>query len=284
MGFWKQPYPYFHKGKDMLRTGGLIFLTGFTVEYLMEPFQRNYSEHLYSYEIISLAHIGVATVVYFAYFLIINPFVKDEEWTRLSELKVVFVMLFFIGAGEFFIRFVIYKPQAGIGMPQFGEEVLHTYMVGSLLFFVISTINFQWTNRHNQAMAGRFIPDNRSVQDEKHESIAIKAGVTADDFDVIPSDILCIRSDGNYLEFFLKNGEVPEKLLKRLTLQSAGEQLSEFPYIIKTHRAFLVNTSHLKGVTGNAQGYQLALNGLDFTVPVSRTHIHAFNQKVSRQV
>lgn len=268
----------------MLRTGGLIFLVGFLVEYLMEPFQRDYNEHLYSYEIISLAHIGVAAVTYFVYFLIINPFVKEEEWTRMGEMKVILIMLFFIGAGEFLIRFIIYKPHAGIGILQFSEEVLHAYMIGSLLFFVISTINFQWTNRHNQAMAGRFVPDDLSDQNKNHDNISIRAGVAGDDFDVIPSEILCIRSDGNYLEFFIKNGEIPEKLLKRLTLQSAGEQLNEFPYIVKTHRAFLVNTQHLKGVTGNAQGYQLTLNGLDFTVPVSRTHIHAFNQQVNRRV
>ncbi|MEQ9403476.1 MAG: LytTR family DNA-binding domain-containing protein [Cyclobacteriaceae bacterium] len=268
----------------MLRTGGLIFLVGFLVEYLMEPFQRDYNEHVYSYEIISLAHIGVAVAIYFLYFLIINPFVKEEEWTRMKELKVIFVMLFFIGVGEFFIRFIIYKPLAGIGMHQFGEEVLHAYMMGSLLFFVISTINLQWTNRHNQAMAGRFVPDDHSDWNENQERISIKAGVAGDDFDVIPSEILYVRSDGNYLEFFVKNGEVPEKLLKRLTLQSAGEQLNEFPYIVKTHRAYLVNTQHLKGVTGNAQGYQLALNGLDFKVPVSRTHIHAFNHLMNRRV
>jgi DNA-binding LytR/AlgR family response regulator len=110
--------------------------------------------------------------------------------------------------------------------------------------------------------------------------LLLKAGIVSDNFEINPSHIICIKSDGNYLEFFVKDNDGFKKHLKRMTLQSAIDQLRSELYIVKTHRAFLVNTQHLKNVEGNAQGYQLTLYHLDFKVPVSRTHLNSFNRLV----
>ena len=275
VSYLDNPYPYFHRGKELTNTALLLFLIGFSLLYLLEPFERDYNQHLYSYVIICAAHSGVALVVYLAYFSILNLFVEEDDWNLRKELFAVAGLLFFIGSGEFFVRYFIYTPDSSLGVPQYFEELLHAFLVGPLIIFIIAMVKIIRLSKKNKEVAGQFSLAIQKPQDAG--KIQLKAGVETDNFDVAPSDILCIKSDGNYLEFFVKGEDEYQKLLKRMTLQSALDQLGDFPFIFKTHRAYLVNLLHLEEVNGNAQGYQLKVQNLDFTIPVSRANINEFN-------
>lgn len=280
MEFLKEPYPYLHKGRDLVRTTGLIIILGFLFEYLLEPFERTPSEHLFSYWIICMIHAGLAAAIYFVYYLAITPFVNEDDWKVSKEIRALAVLIFFIGTGEFLVREVIYDNPYNVSWRYFFEEVRNAYLVGSVLLFIIIVLNYNRYNRRNQARASSL--DTTQVQSSTDsKSVEMQASIASDHFTLVPSEVLCIRSDGNYLEFFLQDDAGSKKVLKRLTLQSASEQLSEFPFIVKTHRAFLVNIHQLQNVTGNAQGYQLAIKDLDFAVPVSRAHIQAFDEVIS---
>ncbi len=73
------------------------------------------------------------------------------------------------------------------------------------------------------------------------------------------------------------------KELKRSSLKNIEEQLIlPAPVAIRTHRTFLVNTKHIIKMTGNAQGYQLYFQNIDFAVPVSRAMIPAFKKAMQQ--
>ena len=279
MDFLKQPYPYFHKGKELLRNGILIMIFAFLFEYLLEPFQQTPSERLFSNLIISLIHAGNGAVIYLILFSIIALFINDDDWKVYKEIIVLAILLLFVGIGGFFVREIIYDNPHNASLKYLVEEIRNTYLVGSILLFIIITINYRIRNHKNQIIADQMNIEFSAGGSDQNK-IEIKANISADHFELIPSQLLCVKSDGNYLEFHIQNGSESQKLLKRLTLQSASQQLAKFPYIIKTHRAFLVNLQQLENVKGNAQGYQLAVKNLDFNIPVSRAHIEAFNRMV----
>ena len=56
--------------------------------------------------------------------------------------------------------------------------------------------------------------------------------------------------------------------------------LSGYPYIVKTHRSFLVNCNYIKEVKGNAKGYQLQIDS--YTIPVSRNLISYFELRLKQ--
>ncbi len=270
-----QPYPFFHKGKELLRNTLLILVIGFCFDYFFEPFNVNRAEHYYAYWVICLAHVGGATAMYFIYSSVVNQFVDEDDWVIGKEVLYSVGLLLLIGVLNFFWREVIYDNPYNVSLHYLLEEIRNTFLAGSLILFVIVSINFNLLRRKNQAQADHFHP----VQQEgvSEALVPIQAAIPSDNFELDPARVLCIRSDGNYVEFYVQEGEQTKKLIKRLTLQRAADQLADFPFIQKTHRAFLVNTRQVKRVDGNAQGYQLTVDQLQFPIPVSRKHMGQFN-------
>ncbi len=275
MDFLKQPYPYFHKGKQLMINVLLIFVLVFFFEYFLQPFERTPAEYRQPFWVIALVHATNPAVVYLLFFWLSSRFVNEDDWKLYKEAGLIAIFFFLAGSGSFAVREIIYDNPNNVSWRYFFEEVRNAYLVGSVLMFMIISINFQRLRKKNERMARQMVLTREEMQN--HPKIQINANVEADHFELAPTDVLCIKSDGNYLEFFLKDQE-PVRLIKRLTLQSAAEQLAEFNFIIKTHRAFLVNVNQVEEVAGNAQGYQLKVRHLDFPIPVSRSHIKAFDR------
>jgi DNA-binding LytR/AlgR family response regulator len=116
---------------------------------------------------------------------------------------------------------------------------------------------------------------------DSDQIIAIKTQVQSENFEINPKELICACAAGNYVEIYTSEAGVMQKSLKRLTLQGLYDQLKDYEYILKTHRAFLINTAYINEVKGNAQGYQLMVDHIDFSVPVSRKHLKSFNEALS---
>ena len=261
-----QPYPFFHKGKELLRNTLLILVIGFCFDYFFEPFNVNRSEHKFAYWAICLIHVGGATTVYFIFSSVINQFVDEDDWTIGREVVYTIGLLLLIGVLNFFWREVSYDNPKNVSVKYFLDEIRNAFLVGTLILFLILSINFNILRRKNQAQADHFHPVKEEATTEAR--VPIQAAIPSDNFEVDPARVLCIRSDGNYVEFYVQEGEQTKKLIKRLTLQRAADQLADFPFM---------NTRQVKRVEGNAQGYQLTVDQLQFPIPVSRKHMGQFN-------
>lgn len=89
-----------------------------------------------------------------------------------------------------------------------------------------------------------------------------------------PREVLCVRSSGNYAEFFLADGRRP---LMRATLASLEEALADAGFV-RTHRSWLVNPAHVVEIAAEGSGdYGLKLTGGD-EVPLSRRYPEALAQ------
>jgi len=275
LGILNQPYPFFHKGTELLRNTLLIFVIGFFFDYFFEPFNVNRAEHHFAYWVICLIHVGGASAAYFVYSSVISHFVDEDDWVLGKEALYALFLLLFIGVLNFFWRDLIYDNPDNFSLHYFIEEIRNTFLSGTLIMLLVITINFNLLRRKNQSQAEYFEP--KKSADNYSKSVSIQAAIPSDNFELDPSHLLCIRSDGNYVEFYVREGEQTKKLIKRLTLQKAADQLADFPFIQKTHRAFMVNTRQVKRMEGNAQGYQLTVDQLHFPIPVSRRHIERFN-------
>ena len=93
---------------------------------------------------------------------------------------------------------------------------------------------------------------------------------------------LYAEAEGNYIKVNYRSagsGKIVQKLL-RLTMKQAEEAMAACPFIIRCHRAFLVNVRQVVKVDGNSQGYRLRLEGCEEEVPVSR----AYSKEVKRLI
>lgn len=89
----------------------------------------------------------------------------------------------------------------------------------------------------------------------------------------IESDkLIAIEANGNYINvYYSENGGSLKRETIRNTLKKTEDSIQTYENFVRCHKSYIVNLSNLKKVSGNAQGYKLEFNYLDFPVPVSRS-------------
>lgn len=90
---------------------------------------------------------------------------------------------------------------------------------------------------------------------------------------LLPGEILCCESDGNYTHIYLQSGE---KLFLTQILKSIEEKLPSDQFY-RVHHSFLVNLNHVREYQKN-DGYLVLINGK--RVPVSRQKKASFLDKL----
>jgi hypothetical protein len=86
--------------------------------------------------------------------------------------------------------------------------------------------------------------------------------------------LLYAEANRNYVRLRGQDGEEKEI---RITLKELEDKLSDYPFIIRCHRSFLVNMDKVNSAEGNAKGYLLHFDTKSETPPVqvSRSYVKA---------
>lgn len=109
----------------------------------------------------------------------------------------------------------------------------------------------------------------------------ILQGDNRDSLAVNPQDIIYVESIANYLNIvYFNDADLCSKRL-RSSLRDVEEALEAFPFMVRTHRAFLVNIHYITQVTGNSAGMKVSLFSCDKVIPVSRSNIGEFKKRIS---
>ena len=154
------------------------------------------------------------------------------------------------------------------------------------IFFLMWNRNLQLTRNLKEAMemnghlSRRISPEVgiASLEDKvfSSEEALVFAGGTKEMLEVKAGDFLYAEAKGNYVKVGYRSDSDKEKKitwrLLRATMKQAEEAVSACPFIIRCHRAFLVNIRMVVKVDGNSQGYKLNLEGCEEEVPVSRAY------------
>src|SRR5690606_7783766 len=202
-----------------------------------------------------------------------------EKWNVGKEIFFVLMFFLLIGIGQFLIRDVIYDNPDNWSWYYLYEEIRNTFLVGTLFAAILIPLNLNYQFYKNQKKALALFPSSVSDDVSVHSSsVFIKTHVKNDDFYLAPDDFIFAQSDGNYMEVYL-NSESVEKMVKRLTVKELEAHLHQFPFIMRTHRSYLVNLKAVETITGNAQGYRLKIKNYNETLPVSRYMISEFNKR-----
>lgn len=159
-------------------------------------------------------------------------------------------------------------------------------LVGTLFTAILVPMNFNRLFRkyHQEALVINASYKKQGLGKELSDHIHIQTQVRIDDFNLEVTKFLYAKAAGNYVEIILKEQGGTTKLLKRITIKELEKQLGPYPWITKTHRAYLVNTRKIYDIKGNAQGYQITFEDSPEKVPVSRGMVADFNQLVKKGV
>lgn len=244
---FNQPYSYSRNFRAAMST--ILFISGFVFLFVMifrssDLIGANtfFKKALYS------SYYGIITfAVASLNFIILNRIVnhkKEQNWKVKNEFMIYALQFFTISIAVYFLNVLMRGNELVI--IDFLSTVLITVVVGSIPVSLHLINEEKKLLKQNLAEAQRIDLPEKSLN-QKPDSFAIK--INSNDLTV--SSLVYIESDRNYLNISIAGqGDIKH----RATLKEFGNLVKDCTYIVRCHRAFMVNTQYISDVTGNAQG------------------------------
>jgi hypothetical protein len=111
------------------------------------------------------------------------------------------------------------------------------------------------------------------VGSEQPSSKVKLTGTTSETVALPISDLLYIESVGNYVKIYWLCDDKVRADMIRATSRQMEDELSDYPMIVRCHRAFLVNLTQVEQVVSKSGSMQLLIKHSHDTLPVSRSNM-----------
>ncbi len=220
--------------------------------------------------------------------LLAPRFFREESWQTGKQILLMSWVTLVIGLGSFFLTEAIFR-RHGLSTRwlRLWPVVLFTFFVAVFPVTVIILLNYARLLRRNARVvqeANRQLEHPavppRPGERKTPASVVLVAENNKDTFRVALDDLLFIQAEENYVQVHYR-GDKPGRTLLRSSLTRIERQLRPFfPRLLRCHRAFIVNTSLIANVAGNAQGLKLTLKDTLVIVPVSRRYVDEFRRVI----
>ncbi len=289
MGFLNKPYPYLFTLKRNMLVVVSVTIISMYLNHIRLNDSYFYNNTILPPNIVSiisgiLVGFGVMIVIHVIPHLFISNHRKDN-WSIGSELLItmgVFVTIFILNY-TFFIT-ITKDASRLLSIPFFLKLLSYVITTGLGIFSIVLWVNYTITLKRNlknvqqlnQQISSKSI-DQVSAKDIIEEKIVVPTIIKNEIIEFFVDDLVCIKSNGNYIEVFLRINDEVKMYLFRATIQELDEKLSEYDFIIKTHRSYIVNIHYITKADGNARNYQLFIQGIEETIPVARGRFTDFN-------
>ena len=261
------------KLKTSISLGAFVFL----FLYVFKPFSLTLlGDFLLEYTFV----IGVFTFVGTFLMLLVPPllfpdYFNEDKWTVGKNILLIFVSIFFIGFVLWYCT-GIYKEDKELKQISLPYFLFYTFLVGAIPVFFVVYLNERNLRRKRRKRVKEIKLYKEKKRLEKDNILNSEITVFSDNkkesitFNI--NNLVYITSQGNYASFYIKttNNNLKEEIL-RVTLSKIEKELEGFTKVIRCHKSYIINTSFVTDINGNARGYLLKSNVLSFEIPVSRS-------------
>ena len=109
----------------------------------------------------------------------------------------------------------------------------------------------------------------------------VLSGTTKEKIDLHVSNLLYVEAVGNYVKVYriADEGKVRNDML-RATSKQIEDQLSDYPMIVRCHRAFLVNLHQVEKIESKGGVMQLIIRHCHESLPVSRSNMQQVKEAI----
>jgi len=262
-------------------TGTLIialFVFGFTVLY--KPF-NTHASGAFSFEATMALYSFLSGFLLYLSIRILKTFKSfsnSNDWTILKEIVSAFIILFVLGIAIYLLGFFIETSGKRWNISTFLNSVKGAFLIGIIPLAYFTAINYRLLFWQNVNYNDENIEASASQNQPVENLIQIRSQLKNEELNFYPDQFLYAESDGNYVVFYLNRNNLIKKETIRNSINNIEQQLSDIPYIFRTHRAFIVNLKKVRSKQGNTLGYQIKLSDTEFKIPVSRNNTKIFNK------
>jgi hypothetical protein len=290
----KKPYPNLYESLKV-RIKVALFIAVFVFLFLVvfKPFDidRLIKVDLYLGALFYGLLSGAVTFLSSGLLIRLFPdYFADSGWTIGKEILMMTVLLLLVSIGNgilgYYIELCPPGQEKSIWVSIY-SDIIRTYSVGIFPVSILTAISYSVFLKRNLANAiannKQFearIENETPAEPEPDPIITIISQANNNDFSFRLNDLLFVMADGNYVEFHLESEDTVKREIRRNTLSHIESQLSEYQFLFRSHRAYLVNLKKVVHSSGNAQGYALKLVKTDHAVPVSRRNLTRFDELI----
>lgn len=257
-----------------------IAISVFLFILFFQPFPLGKFE--FENNLLFIAGFGVITL----FFLIVSQILFQSGLIRaeeeMSENSVYMPLYFFTQVLTTSLAFVFY-------IRYVGQTPVTFVIVVKVIFISISlpvTIYLKNKIESYQVRLKRLIHESRAAQDklkqfsESHTNrfIELISENESDNFRILVSEIVFVKSANNYVEIGYQDEGVVKKKMIRNTLRNIELQLREFNNFIRTHRTSIVNIQHVNRLNKGFNTFWLSFDNTKETIPVSRQYLMAVKE------
>lgn len=281
--FLQSPYPAFcQRWKMVVIPSAIIFL----VIYLLQPFGISQFES--DYKLFILLGYGVVTAIALSISVYLIPaffpmYYRDLKWTLGKHLISTLMSCFLI-------TICIWLYTSWVYHLILNWQLFWICLIWVALLSPFPIVIFMMWNRNlqlafhlkeatemNYYLSMKVLSEEKAASlngDEIYSGFLTFCGSSKEILEIEVDSFFYAEAEGNYVKItgrLNKDGKVGQKLL-RATMKQVEGAIIDAPFIIRCHRAYLVNIRKVIKVDGNSQGYRLRLDGCEEEVPVSRAY------------
>ncbi|WP_247236169.1 LytTR family DNA-binding domain-containing protein [Telluribacter sp. SYSU D00476] len=259
----------------------------FFIILLLRPFELN--RVATPYFPLHAALYGLGTFVTAALNSLLLPSIlpswfAEKHWTVGKELLMMLWQIVAISFVNLLITHGLYGDP--ISLLTAIDFLGYTLAIGIFPVIIVVLLKYVILLSKNQAAAGKMEQELGEKQEEAEPAskVITLIGDYQNEVLEVPLDsIRYITSADNYVQvYYVENGKLTSRFL-RSTLKKAEQALSGFPQFFRCHRAYLVNLTKVRHVTGNAQGLKLHLQDAEEVIPVSRSLHEQLTSQLQQQ-
>ncbi len=253
---------------------GALILTIFSwcFALLYKPFEFDYNTRFhFSISLFLFGFGGSLSYLCFIYLtkFLFPKFYSIKNWTFLKDIQTIVLSLIIMGTTIYFLGYLINLNPAPISTHGLLDAIKMVFLMGIIPFgaLLIKNIGNPYITTYDaNEETVLFSSSTIEIQSALKEKLRISF-----------KDLLYIVSNGNYVDFYFSEGYKIVRKTLRNSLNDIEKQLVDFPFCLRTHRAYIVNLNFIINKKGNAQGYLLTLEGVNEKIPVSRKKIAEFD-------
>lgn len=276
-----QPFPVNFIFRDPVKGVPVLMAFSFLFVLIYRPLGSHPGAH-FGYEITMALYVlasGCAAYLTALFIRLLRGVNAASPWNIKLELISIVCAILAMGTVVFLMAFLLEEGADRWNLPTFISSLKSTTLVAMIPFLAVTVYNartmFNLNQRYNSSSTHA---DGSPPADDVE--IIIQTQLRDENVTFLLREFVFAESDGNYVNFHLLRNNELQKVVARLSISSLEEQLHPHESFMRTHRAFIVNLRNVKESAGNALGLQLKLTGTNAEIPVSRSNVKGFRNKI----
>lgn len=278
LNFLNKPYPFNDDLKHNARVVLFISLGVLAFLVVFQPVEiKNLSRREISY--LAAGFAGSTFLVLTLNLIIIpslfNRLFSNINWDIKKEILWNTWIILAISSSDL----LIYSELFGIIDITF-NDILRILLLGFIPVAVLIIINQDRLMRSHLKSADMLNRKLIESKQQKAKLVHFESDYRKDDLIISPESLLAVKSADNYIEVYYYSDNHVKKQMVRSSLDRTEKQLSEFDFILRCHRSYIVNINYINEIRGNSQGYILSVENLDFNILVSQRYINELKKMI----